>query len=429
MKATPHQVEKIQEIIALLDKGQKRVILSGSAGVGKTFAAKELLDYFLNKVLLMNRSSNRWAPGSIYVTAPTNKALSILQSKIPEHSNIVFKTTHAALKMVRHVDDKKDAVYYKPSGTEKNPPFEGCVMAIVDECSMLESKILDMLDDFNFPIIFVGDEKQLNPVKEYVSPVFNRGYPTVELMEIIRQGEGNPIIELSRNLQLIKTRRPNITEDGLGYIFQNDKTKIIENLAEINGTDDLKYLAYTNLEVDATNKRVRERLYGMHPAKVELGETLVMDAPKGEHWTNKEVKVQDLKLITEQVLIPTSLTRFTMNGATNCDKLKMRVYRINDDFSIVHEQSQLMFTHILNTIKTNCSKFGWSWKCKFFFEEQFAQTKYNHAITVHKSQGSTYQEAILNVGNVNYIRNDVERLRAMYTGVTRAAKLLILNNV
>lgn len=429
MEATPHQVEKINAIISLIDKGHKRIILSGSAGVGKTFAAKILLDYYLKKTIMMNQNINRWSPGSIYVTAPTNKALAILQQKIPAHNNVVFKTTHAALKLSRVVEDKRNAVYFKQMTNEKNPPFEGCVLALVDECSMLESKILNMLDDFGFPIIFIGDNQQLNPIKEYVSPVFNRGYPVVELTEIIRQGEGNPIIELSRNLHLIKTRQPNLTSDNTGYIFQNDRTKIIQNLAEVNGTDELKYLAYTNNEVDSTNTRVRELLYGERPARVELGETLVMDAPKGEHWTNKEVKVEDLKIITEQVLVPTSFTKFTYNGPVNCDRLKMRVYRVNDDFSIVHEHSLLMYNRILEAIITNCSKFGWTWKCKYFFEEQFAQTKYNHAITVHKSQGSTYKEAVMNVGNINYNRNDVERERMLYTGVTRASKLLVLNNV
>lgn len=425
MEATPHQVEKINAIIALVNQGYKRIILSGSAGVGKTFAAKILLDHYLEKILLMNQTAHRWAPGSIYVTAPTNKALSILQQKIPSHNNIVFKTTHASLKLSRIVEDKRNAVYFKQMVTEKNPPFEGCVMALVDECSMLESKILDMLDDFPFPIIFIGDNQQLNPIKEYVSPVFNRGYPVVELTEIIRQGEGNPIIELSRNLNLIKTRQPNLTTDHTGYVFQNDRTKIIQNLAEVNGTDELKYLAWTNTEIDSMNSRVRELLYGSTPARVELGETLVMDAPKGEHWTNKEVKIQDLKIITEQVLIPTSF----FNGLINCEKLKMRVYRINDDFNIVHEHSVGMYNQILAAIVTNCSKFGWTWKCKYFFEEQFAQTKYNHAITVHKSQGSTYKEAVLNVGNINYNRNEIERTRMLYTGITRASKLLVLNNV
>jgi exodeoxyribonuclease-5 len=426
MPATPHQQEVISNIIFSINSGVKRLVLTGSAGVGKTFVANELVQHFINT---KSFKVSKWAPELIYVTAPTNKALSILQGKIPDHPAIAFKTVHSALKLNRIIDDKFDKVYFKPTGTDKNPPFEGCGLAIIDECSMLETALLNLLDDFNFPIIFIGDAQQLNPVGELESPVFKRGYPIFSLTEIIRQGEGNPIIELSRNLDLIKKREPCVTSDGLGYIFSNDRTRIISHLAEANGTDELKYLAWSNMEVDTMNKRVRELLYGSTPNKVELGETLVMDAPKGEHWTNKEVKVEDLKIVTEQVMIPTSFSRFTANGPTNCDKIKMRVYRVNDDFDIVHEHSQKMFETILASIKANCSKFGWSWKAKYFFEEQFAQTKYNHAITVHKSQGSTYKEAVLNVGNINFNKKPEERKRMLYTGITRAAKLLILNNV
>lgn len=426
MAATSHQAQKMEEVINLVNEGYKRTTLTGEAGVGKTYVTKELLDHFLKNMKSLRNS--KWASDAIYVTAPTNKALSILQAKIPAHPNIIFKTTHSALKMNRIVSDNEDKVYYKPVHTDKNPPFEGCALAIVDECSMLESKILNLIDPFNFPVIFIGDDQQLNPIGEDFSPVFKRQYPEVRLQEIVRQAEGNPIIELSRNLSIIKKRESNVV-DGKGYIFQNDKTRIIENLAMVNGTDDLKYLAYTNSEVNSMNKRVRERLYGANPAKIELGETLVMDAPKGEHWVNKEIKIQDLKFITEKILIPTSTSKYTYNGPTNCDTIKMRVYRINDDFNIVHEQSQEMYNLILNSIVNSCTNYAWSWKAKYCFVEQFGQAKYNHAITIHKSQGSTYQEVVLNVGNINSNKKAVERKRMLYTGVTRAAKMLILNNI
>lgn len=426
MTVTPHQAQRMEDVIYLINQGYKRITLTGEAGVGKTYVTKELIDYFLNNIKSLKQ--NKWSSDHIYITAPTNKALSILQSKINSHPNLVFKTTHSALKLARFIDDKQDRVYFKPTGTDKNPPFDGCVLAFVDECSMLEEKILKMLDSFNFPIIFAGDSAQLNPIKEPFSPVFNRSYPDIKLEEIIRQGADNPIITLSRNLDLIKKREPCLIE-GKGYVFQNNKTKIIDNLAMVNGTDKLKYLAYMNDEVNLMNKRVRELLYGANPSKVELGETLVMDAPKGEHWINKEVKIEDVKIITEQILIPTSQSRYTYNGPTKCDTIKMRVYRINDDFNIVHEHSQRMYETILESIINNCSNYGWSWKAKYFFIEQFAQTKYNHAITVHKSQGSTYEEVVMNVGNITLNRNAAERKRMLYTGVTRAAKLLILNNV
>ena len=44
-------------------------------------------------------------------------------------------------------------------------------------------------------------------------------------------------------------------------------------------------------------------------------------------------------------------------------------------------------------------------------------------------QGSTYKEAIVNVGNLNMNKDANEKQRLFYTAVTRASDLLILANV
>lgn len=44
-------------------------------------------------------------------------------------------------------------------------------------------------------------------------------------------------------------------------------------------------------------------------------------------------------------------------------------------------------------------------------------------------QGSTYKEAIINVGNLNLNKNAEEKQRLFYTAVTRASDLLVLSNV
>lgn len=44
-------------------------------------------------------------------------------------------------------------------------------------------------------------------------------------------------------------------------------------------------------------------------------------------------------------------------------------------------------------------------------------------------QGSSYKEAIVNIGNLNLNKNLKEKQRLLYTAVTRASDLLILSNV
>ncbi len=44
-------------------------------------------------------------------------------------------------------------------------------------------------------------------------------------------------------------------------------------------------------------------------------------------------------------------------------------------------------------------------------------------------QGSTYKEAILNIGNIGFNSDMAEKQKMLYTAITRASDLVILNNV
>ncbi len=365
----------------------------GSAGTGKTVVTAELAAFF-NRDRLINPNYNN---GKVYVTAPTNKALAVIQGKI--NASVEFKTIHSAVKLYRVTNPKSGQKYFVKSKGKNE--FNFAKACFIDESSMLNSEfiggkaILDKdgkqidfikphLDDLPFPIIFIGDDKQLNPINEPISPVFIQDYPEVRLTEIIRQGEGNPIIDLSMDLDMIYFKKPKLI-DNRGYIYSDNKQGLIDNLAEVNGTDDLKYLAYTNTVVDEMNQLVREKRYGT-PKKVEKLETIVFNSPYGNFYTNKEVKVEDLCIITSNIGIPREETKFDREGPINSvDYIKMKYYKINDEVNIVHEQSEKVYKTILETLNENCKRHGWDYRGKDYFVEQFADIKYNHAITVHKS--------------------------------------------
>lgn len=426
MPLTDHQVEKKAEILRLIrEEKQTRVILQGAAGVGKTFLVSELVkdlkrDYGINP---------NYNNGLMYVTAPTNKALAVLQGKIS--TSVEFKTIHSALKMVRVTDNKTgERKFVQSYHKSKDDDFKDCKVCVIDEASMISGEILGFLGAYQFPIIFVGDRYQINPVGELNTPVFNTTYPVVELTEIIRQGPGNPIIELSRDIDMLYFKQPDI-RDSKGYTYSDNKGQIIEDLAEVNGTDDMKYLTWTNVDVDQMNQSVRERRYGK-PRRIEKEETIVFNTPMEANYTNKEVKVIDVDVVIDYIPIPKYTTRYDgSNTPLNAtDFIKMKFYRINNSFNVLHEDSDGTYKDIKTTLKYNCSKLGWGWKGYFnFIENQFADIKYNHAISVHKSQGSTYKTTVINIGNINFNKSAEEKQRLLYTAITRASDLVILNNV
>jgi exodeoxyribonuclease-5 len=385
----------------------------------------------------------------IYCSAPTNKAVKVLKDKVSPINNLTFITTHAALKLKRNIDYKTGAISFKPSFDAKYPPLKFVKLFIIDEASMISDELMEYIDEHsnknNTKVIFIGDDKQLNPVNEEDSPVFMRDYPEVELTEIVRQKDGNPIIDLSRNLSDIRKKIATRNEIG-GYIYTYDEDRIIETLARVNGTDELKYLAYTNAEVDKINKKVRERIYGT-PHKIEEGETLVFNAPyKEDYFTNQELLVNSVRIIEKDFRYLSNKDGVDDPESPNpmYQTAKLKCYSVNpvwveksafsdegwnDSIFVVHEDSEGEFTRMNKLMKDKAKFAEIGWRDYYEFFEQFADLTYNHAITVHKSQGSTYQQVIVNISNLNINKNQKELTRLLYTAITRASELLIFYKV
>lgn len=441
---TTHQQEKGDETLKQLSLN-RFVVLEGSAGVGKTFLANFIISEF-----------SKIRRGLIYCSAPTNKAVAVLRGKVKQLSDLEFITTHSALRMRKKVDRKTGKVSFQSYANNKYPILAGVKLLVIDEASMLNTIMLDSIEKHaalqHVKVLFIGDNKQLNPVGEDNSPVFERDYPTVTLTEIIRQGEGSPIIELSRNIPSIwQPRREPIGWNGSGdvrdnrndvggYIYSKDFSRIVDTLAWVNGTDDLKYLAWTNKDVDNVNNIVRNKIYG-RPDRVQQGETLIFDTPylniAGEvvYYTNEEVKAEEVFVKTQSYYYP--IKSNVVTGERKENKIVLTTYCVNPDeyaglkdgVLVLHESSDVGFQKIVKEMTEKCYARDLEWKDYFEFIEQFAKIKYNHAITVHKSQGSTYNKVIINVKNLSFNKKTEERQRLFYTGITRASELLILYNV
>lgn len=439
-KLTEHQQEKLEECIKLL-RSNPVIRLEGSAGTGKTFLINTLIQHLLYTYT-----------GNICCSAPTHKALAVLKDKVTGSSRVFFTTTHSALRLKRVINEKSGDIDFKPSYDRKNVPLKGIKYFIVDEGSMLNTKILELLEEHarkqGCKIIYVGDSKQINPVGEQESPVFERVYPAVTLTEIVRQTNGNPIIELSNNLSLIKDQIPKKI-DNKGYIFTSEREKVLLTLAKVNGSNDLKYVAYTNNEVDKINSDVRRIIY-TNPNKIEVGESLVFNAPyMDEYFNNEEIRVEDL-LVREKtfdILVdmasgetkpavlkyysinPVKINTFDFLEKDSWDTKEESQDNIVDKIMVIHEDSELEFKNVCKNLILYAKLGKITWSTYYDFVETFADLKYNHALTIHKSQGSTFKQTIVNVRDINLNQNATERERLLYTAVTRSSELLILYNV
>ena len=425
IRLTENQSRILRESLKIL-KTSNRLVITGKAGTGKTTLVKFLIEELKSIPFYKYKYS--------VCSAPTNKAVKVLRDKIGmDFDRNRFCTIHSALRLKRDIDPASGVVSFKPDPYNDNIPLDKVGFLIIDEASMVNKEILSYIERHtkNIKVIFVGDEGQLPPVGESFSPVFHADYPIQELTEIIRQAEDNPIIELSRNLHYLKSKVPNRVQVG-GYIFSNNFDSVVSTLAAVNGSDELKYLAWTNQDIDYVNKKVRESIYGT-PAKIEIGESLIFNTPYKGFFTNDEVKVEELSIeeknFTAYKKINPHYSVDNFNASQYLENTrKLKYYVVNKTINILHESSEGMFTDMKKDMRKRCIEKLINWRDFYEFVEQFADIKYNHAISIHKSQGSTYNQVIINIKNCMLNKDIDEREKLLYTAITRAKELVVLYN-
>lgn len=120
---------------------------------------------------------------------------------------------------------------------------------------------------------------------------------------------------------------------------------------------------------------------------------------------------------------------------------KCKVQYVSNDMltettiDILHEDSERVFNEVLASIKTaalqvtETTKSKLIWLQYFELQHHFALVKYNYALTVHKSQGSTYDYCIVHDWDLEVNSNIAERKSLKYVAATRARhKLFIIHN-
>ena len=366
--------DDFKEIYNVMEYSKQNMFITGKAGSGKT----TLLEYFR-----INSKKNFVILASTGISAIKAKGKTI-------HSFFLFPPRILINEKIKRLPSK----------------IIGKVETIlIDECSMIRSDVLDGIDQSlklnrrneeifgGVQIILLGDIYQLPPVvRDNEQEIFNNFYPqghyffnsncyqssyikTFELEKVYRQKD-----KIFLNI-LNKIRLGNITNDDLLIINE----RIINDYSEI--PDETIILSPSNRKVDNINN--------LNLQKIQRKSFIFKSSQTGDFKDRPAHETLELK-VGAQVMMVKNDTKFPkrwVNGSigvvSQLDeksihlKIKNNVYKIIQDtwdrFNYTIKDGEVKH-EVVATFTQYPIKLAW-------------------AVTIHKSQGQTYENVIIDLDN------------------------------
>lgn len=275
---------------------------------------------------------------------------------------------------------------------------EGIKLFVVDEASMVGQDIANDLALFGRPILAFGDPGQLPPVKDKHG--FSVNDPDAFLTEIHRQAAENPIIRLAT---LARQGEPLPLGD-----YGND-VKVVERRYDdvtLNMDRDAMVLVGTHRKRWALTEKIRKSL-GYTETGPMAGEPLIVtknSRDKKRPWMVNGLIVECM----------------TDTGDLQQANTRLHLEVMPEDMSTSERliAAQAIFEeHVFRKVNAYSSAPSDAFRAK----KECEHLDWAHAITVHKSQGSQWDDVV--VHDESQVFRDQAR-NWLYTAITRSAEHL-----
>ena len=421
----------------LKDEKAAEMFITGRAGTGKTTGLSELVNYCADNNI------------DYTVCAFTHKACGILRSKLAAGSRV--ETLWKYLKKRPAIN--QEALSHKYIDTQTRSGESDKVSIIfIDEYSMVGERdymdLMDILDQVEgVKLVFLGDPNQLPPVGD-AQTIKPRGKYCVTLRKVYRQAAENPLMTtLEQLVSFIEGAPPSPLEESESFVRNQDIVEWYDN-DRMSDTFDGVMLAYTNMQVQLLNAQAQgyaepqpgDKLFSpttkcwytflgwedfVSHIMLPFGDPIALDSKYKtlEHLIKEGYRFA--KLETEEGEIETYCAIFGhYEFKQHAEQLKRAAAASNaaigKDASKWAQENQGAPKAITRRK---------AWRNFLSFNESCICLDFAHAMTVHKSQGSTYKTVYLDTqdlaiaADINY---DVY-LKLMYVAVSRASDVVITN--
>ncbi|AJY48260.1 ATP-dependent DNA helicase [Martelella endophytica] len=373
MEFSPQQDEALKAVSHWLKEGRSPVFrLFGYAGTGKTTLAR----YFAEHV-----------DGDVLFAAFTGKAAQVLRSRGASNARTIHSLIYRPKGEEMIEDEETGKTSVAPMfSINRQSPLAKAKLIIIDECSMVDEKLGQDLVSFGTPVLVLGDPGQLPPVSG--GGYFTNHDPDFLLTEIHRQARDNAIIDLAMRVR----EGAEIPHGDYGEAQVISRHDVTQDL--VLGADQV--LVGTNRTRRRYNQRLRE-LKGFTQAYPQSGDKLVClrnDPSKG--------------LLNGSLWKVMSSSKETVKPGIN-----LLVNPEEDD----PDRGAARIKLLKAAFEDSETEIPWSTK------KRFDDFDYGYALTVHKAQGSQWNNVVL--FDESWAFRDT-RERWLYTAITRAAERLTI---
>lgn len=366
MEWSPQQAAALLKIKRwAVTKGGPQVLrVFGFAGTGKTTLAKEIAQSI---------------SGTVHYMAFTGKAALILRKKGCTGAS----TIHSAIYKPKEDDHGHTEFVWNPDG-----PLSVASLAVVDEVSMVGPDVGKDVLRYGTKVLVLGDPFQLQPVSG--EGFFTNVEPDILLTEIHRQAADNPIIRMSMDIR--EGRGLSLGTYGDSRVVRRSEAGKDWLREQVLNADQL--LCGKNTTRQTFNRRVRE-LKGL-------------SNPEHDWMPVAGDRMVCLKNNNMKGLLNGGLWNVHQVAGYDGRRVTMLVDSIDDDKAPRTE------VEVPNQFFTGNEK-ELDWRVKKLSDE----FTYGYALTVHKSQGSQWDNVLL--FDESSIFRD-QSAQHQYTAITRAAE-------
>lgn len=404
----------------MLDPREKRHILSGPGGVGKTFTMGHMIDNVMPEYIKMCELMGVEVEyDTVEMTATTNKAVEQLE-----------RATGRPCKTIQSFLGLRVKENFKTGEVDlirtNNWQVHTRKVIFIDECSMISRDLFDEIQAATSAckVVFVGDHVQLPPVRETLSEIYSKGYKMSQLTQPMR----TDIPEL----QALNAHMRDVVEKGIpmeikvvpgiiDWMTPEDAIDLVsQNFTELNLKD--RIVCYSNPKVIEFNEFIRTDLRQL-PHQYLPGEVLVSNSA----CKPSTAKGAPMLSIEEQVTIievdPNPVTHIF--GRDEDGAMDVYPAKVENSFGEELDVFLPMDRNHYAALVKHYQKTK-EWPTYFKLKEKYPDLRQRDASTVHKSQGSSYDTVYVDLENISTCHLPGMAARLFYVGFSRARKRVVL---